>query len=42
MQRMWYMITAVIPVAVGALDTMKKGVVENIKKVSERATTTEI
>ena len=42
MQRMWYMITAVIPVAVGAFDTTKKGAVENIKKVSERATLTEI
>ena len=32
----------VIPVVVGALGTVKKGMVENIKKVSERATVTEI
>ena len=32
--------TVVIPVVVGALGTVKK--VENIKKVSERATMTEI
>ena len=32
----------VIPVVVGALGTVKKGMVENIKKVSERATMTEI
>ena len=31
-----------IPVVVGALGTVKKGMVENIKKVSERATMTEI
>ena len=41
-QRMWHMKTVVIPVVVGALGTVKKGMVENIKKVSERATTTEI
>ena len=41
-QRMWYMKTIVIPVVVGALGTVKKGMVENIKKVSERATVTEI
>ena len=41
-QRMWHMKTVVIPVVVGALDTVKKGMVENIKKVSERATMTEI
>ena len=29
--------TVVIPVVVGALGTVKKGMVENIKKVSERA-----
>ena len=29
--------TEVIPVVVGALDTIKKGMVENIKRVSERA-----
>ena len=34
--------TVVIPVVVGALGTVKKGTVENIKKVSERATATEI
>ena len=31
-----------IPVVVGALGTVKKGMVENINKVSERATMTEI
>ena len=41
-QRMWHMKTIVIPVVVGALGTVKKGMVENIKKVSERATVTEI
>ena len=30
-----------IPVVVGALGTIKKGMVENIKRVSERATVTE-
>ena len=35
-------IIIVIPVVVGALGTVKKGMVENIKKVSERATVTEI
>ena len=34
--------TVVIPVVVGALGTVKKGMVENIKKVSETATVTEI
>ena len=34
--------TVVIPVVVSALGTVKKGMVENIKKVSERATMTEI
>ena len=34
--------TVVIPVVVGALGTIKKEMVENIKKVSERATVTEI
>ena len=34
--------TVVIPVVVGALGTIKKGMVENIKKVSERATVTDI
>ena len=37
-QRMWHMKTIVIPVVAGALGTVKKGMVENIKKVSERAT----
>ena len=32
----------VIPVVVGVLGTVKKGMVENMKKVSERATMTEI
>ena len=40
--RMWHMKTVVIPVVVSALRTVKKGMVENIKKVSERATMTEI
>ena len=34
--------TVVIPVVVGALGTVKKGMVENINKVSETATVTEI
>ena len=34
--------TVVIPVVVGALGTVKKGMVENTKKVPERATVTEI
>ena len=34
--------TVVIPVVVGALGTVNKGMVENSKKVSERATMTEI
>ena len=33
---------AMIPKVVGALGTVKKGMVENIKKVSERATMAEI
>ena len=40
-QRMWQMKTEVIPVVVGALGTVKEGMVENIKKVSERETVTE-
>ena len=32
---MWHMKTVVIPVVVSALGTVKKGVVEDIKKVSE-------
>ena len=39
---MWHMKTVVIPVVVGTLGTVKKGMVENIKKVSERANMTEI
>ena len=31
----------VIPVVFGALGTIRKGMVENIKRVSERATVTE-
>ena len=38
---MWQMKTEVIPVVVGALGPIKKGTVENIKRVSERATVTE-
>ena len=41
-QRMWQMKTTVIPVVVGVLGTVKKGMVENIKKVAKRATVTEI
>ena len=33
--------TEVIPVVVGALDTVKKDMVENMKKVSEKASVTE-
>ena len=33
--------TKMIPVDIGAVGTIKKGMVENIKKVSERATVTE-
>ena len=33
--------TEVIPVVVGALGTIRKGMVENIKRVSERASVTE-
>ena len=35
-QRMWQMKTEVIPVVVGALGTIKKGMVENIKRVIQR------
>ena len=41
-QRMWHIKTVVIPVVVSALGSVKKGMVENIKKVSETATVTEI
>ena len=40
-KRMWQMKTEVIPVVVGALGTIRKGIVENIKGVSERANVTE-
>ena len=33
--------TKMIPVDIGAVGTIKMGMVENIKKVSERATVTE-
>ena len=32
-QRMWQMTTEVIPAVVGSLGTIKKGMVENMKKV---------
>ena len=38
---MWQMKTEVIPVVVGAPGTIKKGMAENIKGVSERAIVTE-
>ena len=41
-QRMWHMKTILIPVVVGALGTVKKGMIENIEKVSKRANVTEI
>ena len=41
-QRMRHMKTVAIPVVVDALGTVKKGMVENIKKVSEAAIVTEI
>ena len=34
---MWQRKTKVIPVVIGALGTIKKGMVKNIKRVSERA-----
>ena len=40
-QRMWQMKTEVTPMVVGVFGTVKKRMVENIKKVSERATVTE-
>ena len=39
---MWHMKTIVIPVVVGTLGTVKKGMIENIEKVSKRANVTEI
>ena len=41
-QGMWQIKTEVIPEVVGALGTVKKGMVENIKKVLERATVTDV
>ena len=41
-QKMRRMKTIVTPVVVGALGTVKKGMVENMRKVLERATVTEI
>ena len=41
-QRMWQMKIVVIPAVIGVLGTVKKGMVENIKKVSEAATVTEV
>ena len=41
-QRMWHMKTIVILVVVGAFGIIRKGMVENIKKVSETASVTEI
>lgn len=41
-QRMWHMKTIVVPVVVGALGTVKKGMVKNIEKVSKSANVTEI
>ena len=41
-QRLWHMKTIVIPVVVGALGIVKKGMVGNIEKVAKRATVTEI
>ena len=40
-QRMWHM-KIVIPVVVGALRTVKKGMIENMEKVSKSANVTEI
>ena len=39
---MWHTKTVVIPVVVGVLGTVKKGMVEDIKKVSQIANMTEI
>ena len=41
-QRIWQMKIEPIPVVIGVLGTVKKGMVENIKKVSEAATVTEV
>ena len=41
-QAMWQMKTEVIPEVVGALGTVKKGMVENIKKVLEIGTVTDV
>ena len=40
--RMWQMKTIVIPVVVGALGTVKKGMVENIEKVAKSASVAEV
>ena len=39
---MWPLKTVLIPVVVGALGTVKRVIVENIKKISEAAIVTEI
>ena len=41
-KRTWYMKTVVISVVIGAVVTVKKGMAENIKKVSVAATATDI
>ena len=41
-QKVWQMKTEVIPVVVGSLGTVKKGMVDSIREDSERATVTEI
>ena len=41
-QRMWHMKAVAILVVVGAFGTVKRGMVENIKKVSEAANVTQI
>ena len=41
-QRIWQMKTIVLPVVIGALGTVKKGMVENIEKVAKGASVTEI
>ena len=39
---MWHLKTVLIPVVVGALGTVKRVIVENIKEISEAAIVTEI
>ena len=41
-QRMWHMKTEVIPVVIGSLGAVKKGMEVNIKKVSESASVAQI